>query len=49
MDRMNDANLLVGRLLMAALFLTAGIPKALQGYGGAFAKYLGTQGVPTPK
>ena len=46
MERVNDASLLVGRLLMAALFLTSGIPKALQGYGGGFAKYLGAQGVP---
>jgi putative oxidoreductase len=49
MERVNDANLLLGRLLMAALFLTGGIPKALQGYGGAFAKYLGGQGVPYPE
>src|SRR5262245_55531115 len=41
--------MLVGRLLMAALFLTAGIPKALQGYGGGFAQYLGSQGVPYPE
>jgi len=34
---------------MAALFLTSGIPKALQGYGGGFAKYLGAQGVPYPE
>jgi putative oxidoreductase len=49
MERVNDASLLVGRLLMAALFLTSGIPKALQGYGGGFAKYLGAQGVPYPE
>jgi putative oxidoreductase len=49
MERVNDASLLVGRLLMAALFLTSGIPKALQGYGGGFAQYLGRQGVPYPE
>ena len=49
MERVNDASLLVGQLLMAALFLTSGIPKALQGYGGGFAKYLGAQGVPYPE
>src|SRR5262245_59732902 len=49
MDRVNDAFLLLGRLLMASLFLTAGIPKVMQGYGGAFAKYLGTAGVPNPE
>jgi putative oxidoreductase len=48
-DRLNDTALLVGRLLMASLFLTAGIPKALQGYGGGFAQYLGSQGVPYPE
>jgi putative oxidoreductase len=49
MERVNDTFLLVGRLLIAALFLTAGIPKALQGYGGGFAKYLGALGVPYPE
>jgi putative oxidoreductase len=49
MERVNDTFLLVGRLLIAALFLTAGIPKALQGYGGGFAQYLGTLGVPYPE
>jgi putative oxidoreductase len=49
MDRVNDAALLVGRLLMASLFLVAGVPKALQGYGGGFAKYLGSMGVPYPE
>jgi len=46
MERVQDTFLLIGRLLMAALFLTSGIPKALQGYGGGFAKWLGTLGVP---
>jgi putative oxidoreductase len=49
MDRVNDTFLLLGRLLMASLFLTAGIPKVMQGYGGGFAKYLGTMGVPYPE
>jgi putative oxidoreductase len=49
MERVNDLFLLVGRLLMASLFLTAGIPKAMQGYGGGFAKYLGSLGVPNPE
>lgn len=49
MERVNDTFLLIGRLLMAALFLTAGIPKAMQGYGGGFAGYLGTLGVPYPE
>jgi putative oxidoreductase len=46
MDRVNDTFLLIGRLLIAALFLSAGIPKAMQGYGGGFANYLGSLGVP---
>jgi putative oxidoreductase len=49
MERVNDTFLLVGRLLMASLFLTAGIPKVLQGYGGGFAQYLGKLGVPYPE
>lgn len=49
MERLEDTFLLIGRLLMAALFLTSGIPKALQGYGGGFAKYLGGQGLPYPE
>ncbi len=49
MDRVNDTALLLGRLLMASQFLIAGIPKALQGYGGGFAQYLGSQGVPYPE
>jgi putative oxidoreductase len=49
MERLNDTVLLVGRLLMASLFLTAGIPKAMQGYGGAFAQGLGKMGVPYPE
>jgi putative oxidoreductase len=47
MERLNDTFLLVGRLLMASLFLTAGIPKAIGGYAG-FAKYLAGLGVPYP-
>jgi putative oxidoreductase len=46
MERVNDTFLLVGRILIAALFLSAGIPKALQGYGGGFAQYLAGLGVP---
>src|SRR5687767_15821930 len=46
MERVNDTFLLVGRILIAALFLSAGIPKALQGYGGGFAQYLAGMGVP---
>jgi putative oxidoreductase len=49
MERVNDTFLLVGRLLVAALFLTAGIPKVLQGYGGGFAQYLDKLGVPSPE
>jgi putative oxidoreductase len=49
MERVNDAFLLVGRLLMGALFLTIGGQHALQGYGGGFAKYLGSLGVPSPE
>jgi putative oxidoreductase len=49
MERVNDAFLLIGRLLIASLFLTAGIPKVLQGYGGGFTKYLGMLGVPYPE
>jgi putative oxidoreductase len=50
MERVNDTFLLVGRLLLAALFLTIGIPHALQSFGGGggFAKYLGSLGVPYP-
>jgi putative oxidoreductase len=47
MDRTQDTSLLIGRLLMAALFLVSGIPKAL-GWPG-FAKYLAMQGVPYPE
>jgi putative oxidoreductase len=47
MERVNDTFLLVGRLLMASLFLSAGLPKALGGYEG-FAKYIGGLGVPYP-
>jgi putative oxidoreductase len=49
MDRVNDTFLLVGRLLIAALFLTVGIPKALQGYGGEFAQGLAKMGLPYPE
>jgi putative oxidoreductase len=49
MERLNDTFLLIGRLLMASLFLSAGIPKLLQGYGGGFSKYLGMLGVPYPE
>jgi putative oxidoreductase len=45
-ERVNDTFLLLGRLLIAALFLSAGIPKALQGYGGGFAQGLANMGVP---
>jgi putative oxidoreductase len=48
-ERLNDTFLLVGRLSMASLFLSSGIPTALQGYGGAFSKYLGMLGVPYPE
>jgi putative oxidoreductase len=48
MERVNDTFLLVGRLLMAALFLTVGIPKMLGGYEG-FAKYVGGLGMPYPE
>ena len=48
MERMNDSVLLVGRLLMASLFLSAGIPKVLD-YGAGFAKYLAALGVPYPE
>jgi putative oxidoreductase len=50
MERVNDTFLLIGRLLMAGLFLTVGIPKAMQGYGGGFSQYLGNKlGVPYPE
>jgi putative oxidoreductase len=49
MERVNDSLLLLGRLLMASLFLTGGIPRALEGYGGGFAKYLRGLGVPYPE
>ena len=48
MDRQNDGALLIGRLMMAALFLATGIPKALGGYVG-FGKYLGSLGMPAPE
>jgi uncharacterized membrane protein YphA (DoxX/SURF4 family) len=44
----NDLPLLIGRLLMASLFLVAGIPKVLQGYGGPFAQYLAKLGFEVP-
>jgi putative oxidoreductase len=49
MERVNDLFLLVGRCLMALLFLWFSIPKAMQGYGGGFSKYLGSLGVPYPE
>lgn len=49
MERGQDLTLLIGRLLMASLFLVAGIPKVLQGYGGAFSQYLAKLGVPYPE
>src|SRR5262245_25820212 len=49
MARVNDTFLLIGRLLIASLFLTVGIPKVLQGYGGAFAQGLGKMGLPYPE
>jgi putative oxidoreductase len=45
----NDLPLLIGRLLMASLFLVAGIPKVFQGYGGAFSQYLAKLGAPYPE
>jgi putative oxidoreductase len=44
MDRANDAVLLVGRLLMAALFLPSGISKAVN--FGPFAASLADKGLP---
>lgn len=44
MDRVNDALLLVGRLLMAALFLPSGISKALN--FAPFATSLADKGLP---
>ena len=49
MERLNDLFLLIGRLLLASLFLTVGIPHALQGYAGPFAQYLAKLGVPYPE
>jgi putative oxidoreductase len=49
MARVNDTFLLIGRLLIASLFLTVGIPKVLQGYGGAFAQGLARMGLPYPE
>ena len=48
MDRVNDLFLLVGRLLMASLFLWTSIPR-LPDFGAGFAKYLGVLGVPYPE
>ena len=54
MERVNDTVLLVGRLLMASLFLTAGVPKALgfingdQVYGG-FLRSVTNSGLPYPE
>jgi putative oxidoreductase len=47
MERLEDTFLLIGRLLMAALFLPSGIGKAM-GFEG-FAKMLGGQGLPYPE
>src|ERR1700704_2141368 len=47
MDRANDLVLLIGRLLMAALFLPSGISKLL-GFSG-FAASLATKGLPYPE
>ena len=47
MGRANDFVLLLGRLLMAALFLPSGISKAL-GFSG-FAASLATKGLPYPE
>ena len=47
MDRANDLVLLLGRLLMAALFLPSGISKLL-GFAG-FAASLATKGLPYPE
>ncbi|MBO0763225.1 MAG: DoxX family protein [Hyphomicrobiaceae bacterium] len=44
MERVNDTALLLGRLLMASLFLPSGINKAM-GFGG-FAQRLAEQGLP---
>jgi putative oxidoreductase len=46
MGRLDDTFLLIGRLLMAALFLPSGIGKAM-GFEG-FAKMLAGQGLPYP-
>jgi putative oxidoreductase len=49
MERVNDTFLLIGRLLMAALFLTAGIYKiTVFGYGGVVG-YLAGLGLPYPE
>lgn len=48
MDRQNDTALLIGRLLIAALFLSFGIPLALGGYVG-FSKYAANLGMPYPE
>jgi putative oxidoreductase len=47
MDRASDIVLLLGRLLMAALFLPSGISKLL-GFSG-FAASLATKGLPYPE
>jgi putative oxidoreductase len=49
MERLNDTFLLIGRLLMAALFLTSGLYKlTFFGYGGV-VNYLGGLGLPYPE
>jgi putative oxidoreductase len=47
MNRINDGALLVGRLLLATLFLPSGISKAM-GFA-AFAASLGAKGLPYPE
>jgi putative oxidoreductase len=47
MERLEDTFLLIGRVLMAALFLPSGIGKAM-GFEG-FTKMLGGQGLPYPE
>jgi putative oxidoreductase len=48
MESLNNAVLLVGRLLMASLFLSAGFPKLLD-LGAGFSVYLDRLGVPYPE
>jgi putative oxidoreductase len=48
MESVNNTFLLVGRLLMASLFLSTGIPHALD-YGSGLAKYIAALGGPYPE